>query len=226
MSDIELSVASELKGRLLLGVVGVAPVEVQPSSAELLGEIERVQAELRSQFAGRAPAEIDALRPARELYKSFGIDPTKTRPSSEALLRRVLRGKPFPQILNAVDLCNLFALQFLLPLGLYDAAQIIGPVLLRRGEPEEAYAGIRKDRVHVAGRPVLADRDSAFGNPTSDSLRTCVNTSTRELWMVLFAPATLPRERMVGNVGAAVVSLERYLVPAGATSRTVGQVLG
>jgi DNA/RNA-binding domain of Phe-tRNA-synthetase-like protein len=226
MAEIELTVAEELERRLLLGVVSVAPVEIGASSAELLSEIDRVETSLRSEFAGRAPAEIEGLRPARDLYKLFGIDPTKTRPSSEALLRRVLRGKSLPRILNAVDLCNLFALQFLLPLGLYDATKIRGPVLLRSGEPSESFAGIRKDQVHVAGRPVLADREGAFGNPSSDSLRTCVDSSTRELWMTVFAPSSFPRERMAENVDSAVAAMERFLVPESATSHSVGRILG
>jgi DNA/RNA-binding domain of Phe-tRNA-synthetase-like protein len=226
MTEIELTVAEELEHQLLLGVISVAPVEIGPASADLLAEIERVALGLRSEFTGRAPAEIEGLRPARDLYKLFGVDPTKTRPSSEALLRRVLRGKPLPRILNAVDLCNLFALQFLLPLGLYDVAKIRGPVRLRSGEPEEAFAGIRKDQVHVAGRPVLADRDGAFGNPTSDSLRTSVDHSTRELWMVIFAPATFSRERMEDNVDSAVAAMMRYLVPPGAMGHAEGKILG
>ncbi|MGH9201345.1 MAG: hypothetical protein ACRD2A_08925, partial [Vicinamibacterales bacterium] len=34
----------------------------------------------------------------RTMYKRVGLDPTKTRPSSEALLRRVRKGDPLPRI--------------------------------------------------------------------------------------------------------------------------------
>jgi DNA/RNA-binding domain of Phe-tRNA-synthetase-like protein len=122
------------------------------------------------------------------------MDPTHTRPSSEALLRRVLQGKGLPRILNAVDLCNLCALRFLLPIGLYDADRVDPPVTLRRGRPGESYAGIRKDEVRLEGRPVLVDARGPFGNPTSDSLRTSVTPSTRALVMVIFAPSGYPRD--------------------------------
>jgi DNA/RNA-binding domain of Phe-tRNA-synthetase-like protein len=224
MDPIELRLSEELRSRLVLGLLRAEPVEISPSSPALLAETERLGEELRADLGGRAPAEIEGLRPARELYKSFGIDPTKRRPSSEALLRRVLRGKPLPRILNAVDLCNLLALRFLLPIGLYDVAKLRGPVLLRRGEEGEFYAGIRKDRVHLSGRPVLVDAGGPFGNPTSDSLRTCVDESTRALWMVVFAPASCPREAMAANVRTACEAIERHLAPEGAAARCEGRV--
>ena len=76
------------------------------------------------------PAEIAAVR---TMYKRVGLDPTKTRPSSEALLRRVRKGDSLPRINSMVDVCNWCSLEFQLPYGLYDAAQIDGDVELRIG---------------------------------------------------------------------------------------------
>jgi len=146
-SGPELSLSREIASLLRLVRIHAEPVAVAPSSAELLDEMERLRGTLASRYAGRAPAEIEGLAPARELYRSFHVDPTRARPSSEALLRRLLQGKPLPSILNAVDLCNLLSLQFLLPLGLYDVEKIQGPVHLRRGLAAESYAWIRKETV-------------------------------------------------------------------------------
>jgi DNA/RNA-binding domain of Phe-tRNA-synthetase-like protein len=122
------------------------------------------------------------------MYKRVGLDPTKTRPSSEALLRRVRKGDTLPRINAMVDVCNWCSLEFQLPYGLYDAARIDGDVELRLGRPGETYAGIRKDDVHVGGRIALADAIGPFGNPTSDSSRTMVTTSTTRALLVVFAP--------------------------------------
>ena len=225
MRCIELSVAEELRSRLCLGLAVASPVEIAPSTPALLEEWRELGDGLKSALAGRTPAEIEELRPARELYKAFGIDPTKVRPSSEALLRRVLKDKPLPRISNAVDLCNLLALAFLLPLGLYDLEKVRGTVLLRRGEPGESYAGIRKDAVRLEGRPVLVDNDGPFGNPTSDSLRTCVGPTTRALCMVIFAPATVSRETMDRHVLVVRRGMERHLVPGGLPDCCTGEVL-
>ena len=76
------------------------------------------------------PAEVTAVR---TMYKRVGIDPTKTRPSSEALLRRVRKGDSLPRINSMVDVCNWCSFEFQLPYGLYDADQIEGEVELRLG---------------------------------------------------------------------------------------------
>ncbi len=192
-----------------------------PSSTELEREIERTCASMRERHAGRKPSEIAELAPARTLYKSFGIDPTRTRPSSESLLRRVLKGESLPRISSAVDLSNLLALRFLLPIGLYDTAAIAGRVVLRAGTPGESYAGIRKSEVHLAGRPVLADETGPFGNPTSDSARTCVTTSTSALLLVVFAPTTLERERVCRMRDDAVIAAGELLGLTGVTGAVI-----
>jgi DNA/RNA-binding domain of Phe-tRNA-synthetase-like protein len=142
----------------------------------------------------RAPAEVTAVR---TMYKRIGLDPTKTRPSSEALLRRVRRGDPLPRINAMVDVCNWCSLEFQLPYGLYDASHIAGDIELRLGRPGESYAGIRKDDVNVAGRMTLADERGAFGNPTSDSARTIVTTATTSAVLVIFAPRELASSRLL-----------------------------
>jgi DNA/RNA-binding domain of Phe-tRNA-synthetase-like protein len=132
----------------------------------------------------------------RTMYKRIGLDPTKTRPSSEALLRRVRKGDALPRINSMVDVCNWCSLEFQLPYGLYDADHVEGGVELRRGRNGEAYAGIRKDEVHVANRITLADGVGPFGNPTSDSARTMVTPSTRNALVVVFAPHDYPSTRL------------------------------
>jgi len=138
-----------------------------------------------------APEPADVIAAVRTMYKRLGIDPTKTRPSSEALLRRVRRGDPLPRINSLVDIINWTSLETQLSFGLYDAAKVIGDVIVRRGLEGEAYAGIRKDEVHVGGRLVLADATGPFGNPTSDSARTMVTTATTDALVVIYAPAGL-----------------------------------
>jgi len=208
-----------------LGLVSAAPVTVGPNGADLDAAIRATCSDLMTRHEGESPAEIEGVFPARSLYRAFGIDPTRHRPSSEALLRRVVQGKGLPRILNAVDLCNLFALRFLLPLGLYDADRIEGTVILRKGGPGESYEGIRKDAVHLEGRPVLADAAGPFGNPTSDSLRTCVTPATRSLFMVIFAPAGYPDARLTAHVATAADEIRRHLAPPAGDVRVTTSLL-
>jgi len=215
-SGTRLGIDDDLRSLVRAGVMHASPVAIGPAGGALLAEMETTAAALLAAHAGQPPGAITGLAAARELYRAFGIDPTRTRPSSEALLRRVLQGKGLPRILNAVDLCNLLAVRFLLPIGLYDTAQVEPPVTLRRGRPGESFAGIRKDEVHLEGRPVLVDARGPFGNPTSDSLRTSVGPSTRGLAMVIFAPVSFSRDTLEGHVTEAAAAAARHLAAAAA----------
>lgn len=162
-------------------------------------ELDARLAEAESRLRTSQPPDASVVR---TMYKRVGLDPTKTRPSNEALLRRVRKGDPLPRINSMVDVINWCSVEFQLPYGLYDASKIRGAVTLRLGREGESYAGIRKDAVNVGGRITLADDDGPFGNPTSDSARTMVTTETRDALVVVYAPAqalpaTLARVRAV-----------------------------
>jgi len=155
------------------------------------------------------PAESAAVR---TMYKKVGIDPTKTRPSNEALLRRVRKGDTIPRINSAVDVINWCSLEFQLPYGLYDSSKISGPVTVRIGAEGENYPGIRKDEVNVGGRITVADGIGPFGNPTSDSARTMVTPSTTELLVLVYAPIEVGKSQLDRVVAA---TAERIALIAG-----------
>lgn len=156
----------------------------------------RLEDELgRAEQRARAQPDADTAS-VRTMYKRVGLDPTKTRPSNEALLRRVRKGQPLPRVNSLVDIINWCSLEFQLPYGLYDLGQVHGPVTLRLGRDGEEYAGIRKDTVHVGGRITLVDAGGPFGNPTSDSARTMVTTATTDALVVVYAPADVDAVRL------------------------------
>ena len=155
--------------------------------------LDSLLAEAEAKVRLSPPAESAAVR---TMYKRVGIDPTKTRPSNEALLRRVRKGDTIPRINSLVDIVNWCSLEFQLPYGLYDRSKIVGAVTIRLGAEGESYAGIRKDDVNVGGRITVADTVGAFGNPTSDSARTMVTTATTDALVIVYAPAEVPRAQM------------------------------
>ncbi|MGE0393009.1 MAG: phenylalanine--tRNA ligase beta subunit-related protein [Vicinamibacterales bacterium] len=146
--------APELRGIVapaILWLRGATVVEREPRLDDPLAAVEAA-------MRAAVPADVT---PVRTMYKRVGLDPTRNRPSSEALLRRVRKGDGLPRINNMVDVCNWCSMEFQLPYGLYDVAHVEGDsVDLRIGRPGEAYDGIRKDTVHVDGRITLADSRS------------------------------------------------------------------
>ena len=188
-TSMRFTLAPELSSIVRPGVLWLDGATVTERDARLNAPLATAEAAVRT----HPPAEMTAVR---TMYKRVGLDPTKTRPSSEALLRRVRKGDSLPRINSMVDVCNWCSLEFQLPYGLYDAAHIDGDVELRIGRPGESYPGIRKDDVHVDGRIALADRIGPFGNPTSDSARTMVTTATTQAMLVVFAPREVDRSRL------------------------------
>jgi DNA/RNA-binding domain of Phe-tRNA-synthetase-like protein len=181
---MQVRIEPGLSAILTLGVLAMDDVTVVEHDSKLDVPLAEAVRQARSNPAGDPTA-------VRTMYRRVGIDPTKTRPSSEALLRRVNRGDSVPRINSLVDICNWCSLGFQLPYGLYDRDRLSGAVELRLGRDGEEYAGIRKDVVHLAGRLTLADADGPFGNPTSDSARTMVTLETRRALFVVFTPKLL-----------------------------------
>ena len=179
-----MEVDPSLTGIVRPAVVWVDDIVVSDKAAML----DEITAAVVARLVASPPTETQAVR---EMYRRVGLDPTKTRPSNEALLRRVRRGDPFPRVNALVDAVNLCSLECQLPYGVYDRRALSGSLTLRLGTNGESYGGIRKDTVHVAGRVTVADDHGPFGNPTSDSARAMVTTSTSHALIVVYAPASV-----------------------------------
>ena len=186
VDPVTIVVAQDVEAVVRPVAARVAPVRVVAHDPALDGPLQEAADRLR-----RTIESADLTASVRTMYRRIGLDPTKTRPSSEALLRRVRKGDALPRINSVVDVINWCSVETQLPFGLYDAAKVDGPISMRLGHAGEAYPGIRKDEVHVAGRLVVADEAGAFGNPTSDSLRTAVTESTTSVIVVIFVPASV-----------------------------------
>ena len=208
---MKLSVAPDLLPIVRAGALWLAGATVVDREPRLNAPLAEAEAAIRTASAEAGfPARAAITDAVRSMYKRVGLDPTKTRPSSEALLRRVRKGDTLPRINSMVDVCNWCSLEFQLPYGLYDAALIDGDVELRIGRAGESYAGIRKDDVHVDGRITLADRVGPFGNPTSDSARTMVTTATTRALLVVFAPREVDATRLAQVLDATSARMAEF----------------
>lgn len=158
--------------------------------------------EAREAYAARAreySVDEPALAGVRRLFRAAGTDPTRYRPSSEALLRRLAKGEPLPAIHPLVDLNNCLSVGLRLPSCVMAAGTIRPPVVLRAGRTGERMDSLRGD-FDLTGKPVLADAAGPFGTPIADSRRVAVGAGTSEGWLVAYLPA--------GVVGPEVVEAE------------------
>lgn len=101
-----------------------------------------VYQEVRAKYNIETLKDNPTVRAFRDFYWKLGIDPTKTRPSGEALLRRVLHGDELPKISAAVDAYNLASTRTILPISGFDADLLNLPFHVRFANSMEAFTGI------------------------------------------------------------------------------------
>lgn len=127
-----------------------------------------------------------AIAATREAYKRCGKDPSRYRPSAEALRRRLMRGLALYQIDTLVDLINLVSLRTGYSIGGFDADKIDGTDLeLGIGRAEEPFEGIGRGVLNIEGLPVYRDRIGGIGTPTSDNERTKMGLETRHILAIV-----------------------------------------
>jgi DNA/RNA-binding domain of Phe-tRNA-synthetase-like protein len=175
-----------------LAVVEADGVQVAPAGEDLARLMDEVCGRKVREFTVETLAEAEPIRAVRAMFRAWDMDPSKYRPSSEALLRRVVQGKGLYRVSNVVDVGNLISIETGWPLGCYDRARIRPPVVLRHGTSGESYEGIGKRTWHLQGRPVLADPDGPFGSPISDSTRSMITESAHDVLIVIYVPAGSP----------------------------------
>jgi DNA/RNA-binding domain of Phe-tRNA-synthetase-like protein len=207
----------ELQG-VILGNVEADGVAVAAPGAEQAAELDRACAELREQLTVEAVAALDSVAGVRQMFRAWGVDPARYRPSGEGLLRRVVQGKGLYRVSNVVDANNLISVETGWPWGSYDRGRISPPVAFRAGHDGETYTGIGKQTWHAARRPVLADETGPFGSPISDSVRTMVTPATTAVVSVAFIPAGTPEADVRSALERHAERLRRF---AGAASATI-----
>ncbi|MGG1664566.1 B3/B4 domain-containing protein [Brevibacillus sp. NRS-1366] len=195
---------SERLPRFSLGILHYSGASVSDSPKMLQGRINYYVESLRLEHEVSRLSEIEGIREWRSTFKRAGIDPSRYRPSSEALLRRLLQGNPFFWINSAVDVNNFFSVLHALPFGIYDLNHLAGDVFCRIGHVDDRYEGLNGREVQMEGKLLLADEKGAFGSPIVDSKRSCVTEQTRDLLHVIFFHehvSSQKKDEIIGSVG-------------------------
>ena len=161
--------------------------------------------------------ELTSIAATRAIYKKCGKDPSRYRPASEALIRRMLQGKELYQIDTLVDLINLASIAYGYSIGGFDASKFVGDTLtLGVGREGEPYEGIGRGMLNIAGLPVYRDAVGGVGTPTSDHERTKMTIDTRHL-VVLINGYDGNEARVVENARFIQDLLRRYAQSDGGT---------
>lgn len=185
----------------------VSNVKVRDSPYEL-----RVEVEKSRELSQNLTAD-PIIRVYRDFYWRIGLDPTKVRPSGEALRRRIINGKPFPFINNVVDCGNLISLKTLVPIGLYDLAKIVGKprITLTKGEEKFLPIGEKEEITLRPGLPVMIDDEKVLHlYPHRDSIFSSISSSTEKVLVVAAGVPGIGREVLERACRSVVNCLETY----------------
>ena len=169
-----------------VGACVEANVVNTPYSEPLWQEITVLCGKLSRELTTESLKEITSIAATRRVYKACGKDPSRYRPASEALIRRVLQGKELYQRDTLVDLANLASIAYGYSIGGFDADKFVGDTLtLGIGREGEPYEGIGRGMINIHGLPVYRDAEGGVGTPTSDHERTKMTLDTRHLVVLI-----------------------------------------
>lgn len=169
-----------------VGACVEAQVENTPYCQELWDEIDALGEKYKQTLTTESLKEMSGIAATRRVYRACGKDPSRYRPASEALIRRMLQGKKLYQIDTLVDLVNLASIAYGYSIGGFDADKFEGETLtLGVGKAGEPYEGIGRGMINIDGLPVYRDEKGGVGTPTSDNERTKMELKTTHLVVLI-----------------------------------------
>ena len=183
-----ISVSEEIKAKCprYRGIAVYATVKNSAYDEGLWSEIVQFTAHLQSTESTESIKQQQAIMATREAYRACGKDPSRYRPSAEALRRRLLRGLDLYRIDTLVDLINLVSLRTGYSIGGFDADKIVGKELcLGIGRHEESFEGIGRGPLNIEFMPVIRDAEGGIGTPTSDHERTKMGIGTTHILAII-----------------------------------------
>lgn len=155
-------------------------------------ELERFKIEvcqrIRSRFSLESLKDDPVIRAYRDFFWRIGIDPTKIRPASEALIRRILSGGALPIINTLVDAYNLASAESRIALAAFDADKLEGEELVMRfARAGEEFLGIGMDKPRrlEGGEIVIADSRRLIAiYPYRDADYSKVTLETKSIYLM------------------------------------------
>lgn len=183
-----ITVSEEIKAKCprYRGIAVYAEVKNSAYNEALWAEIAHFTEHLRSTETTDSIKQQTAIVATREAYRACGKDPSRYRPSAEALRRRLLRGLELYRIDTLVDLVNLVSLRTGYSIGGFDADKIAGSELcLGIGKPGEEFEGIGRGVLNIECMPVIRDAVGGIGTPTSDHERTKMDINTTHILVII-----------------------------------------
>ncbi|MGI2329475.1 B3/B4 domain-containing protein [Planococcus sp. YIM B11945] len=186
-----------------IGIIQYNNITVSDSPQMLKGRLQLFQEQLFFDLEDKEITDFPGLLEWQVLWKALGADPSRYRPSAEALFRRIKKQNYLSPVHSAVDMNSFLSLQYEIPLGLYDADKISGAVSISIGTEDDRYEGLN-NRVNTLKRILVSkDSEGAFGSPYVDSKRTAVTEETTNALHLFYLRPSMDRDAAIQLLTAA-----------------------
>ncbi len=187
MKPLPFDVRLELEGWKLFWAL----LELLPYDAGVFSAVRRAVVEdVRKRLQLDSLSSHETVLALRKLFRAAGCDPTRYRPSSEALLRRLLKGEEMPTIHPLVDLNNCLSARLAVPCCVMAEEKLSPPFVFRSGRPGESYESLRGP-FNLEGKPLLLDGQGPCDAPITGGVRVKVAAETGRVWLVAYLPGAV-----------------------------------
>ncbi|MBA2874655.1 B3/B4 domain-containing protein [Thermaerobacillus caldiproteolyticus] len=177
------------------GVIIYNNIVVDHSPQMLKGRLQLFQESIYFDLQDTPIADIPELAEWRAAFKAIGTDPSRYRPSSESLYRRIQKQNFIPSIHSAADVNNFFSLYYKIPIGIYDLDKLQGNISIDIGTDRDEYIAINGRTVNFARKLVTKDELGPFGSPIVDSERTSVTQETKNAIQFVYLLPSMKQEQ-------------------------------
>ncbi|MDN7243414.1 phenylalanine--tRNA ligase beta subunit-related protein [Planococcus sp. N028] len=186
-----------------IGTIHYNNITVSESPQMLKGRLQLFQEQLYFDLEDKEITDFPGLLEWQLLWKALGADPSRYRPSAEALFRRIRKQNYIVPVHSGVDMNSFLSLQYEIPLGLYDADKISGAVEIAVGTEQDQYEGLNNRINTLTNILVSRDEQGAFGSPYVDSKRTMVTEQTVNALHIFYLRPSMDRDTAIQLLTAA-----------------------
>ena len=191
----------------------VQQVHIQKRSSELEIFKNEVIGHVIDKYTLESLRNLPVFRFYRDFFWKIGVDPTKTRPAAEALIRRILGGGSIPTINTLVDSYNLASIETEIALAAFDAEQIKGELFMRTSKISERFEGIGmvKPMILQGGEIVISDDEKLIAvYPHRDAEDTKVTEKTENIILLICGVPGIQKETLLKTGEIALEFINRF----------------
>jgi prolyl-tRNA synthetase len=172
-------------------IIHFTGLKIKESEKKLTDRLSKLFLDIRKEIGPDEINKKSEVLQVRDMFSANGMSPSKFKPSSEKLVRRVIKGEEIPLVNNLVDINNYLSLKYLVPVGVSKANILdFSSVEIRLGETKEKYEGVAGKEVDADKKIVVSDKKGIFTAPTEESQKTAIDSNTKEALMILYFPSS------------------------------------